>query len=287
MELLLASPAPTEANLTAPQRTSIFRSGDLQKGSGIYRRCAQEAVQLARSWLAISSDSATGAAQKAADLNKRVYDHWLLHKASNDHGDRTPHAIVSRCKNMPHALQLQRFRCPSAQENPIGLERRWCHRYRAGAIHVAKLHGIDRLTILACWRIVQDGPTWRVEVVESVYGKRSADDLQRPTGMKAAKASNKATRYSQVELHARFVKAAEAKTTHMAKRHQLSELKFMFQVFGQDPPSEEDLQFNRELRSSLLLRARQLQSATVTGVARSLVAEDLVQDDVDEIDNEV
>ncbi|KAF0749075.1 hypothetical protein AaE_007147 [Aphanomyces astaci] len=131
-------------------------------------------------------------------------------------------------------------------------------------------------------------PSMRLDISKHLRGlwKRSADDLQRPTGTKAAKATNKATRYSQDELHARFVKAAEAKAMHMAKRHQLSELKFMFQVFGQDPQSEEALQFNRELRSSLLLLARQLQSATVTGVARSLVAEDLVRDDVDEIDNE-
>ncbi|RQM18964.1 hypothetical protein B5M09_008440 [Aphanomyces astaci] len=243
----------------------------------------EEDVQLAKSWLAISGDPAIGAAQKSSDLNKRVYAHWLAHKSTVRHGDRSPQAIISRWKKVcPMLSSFNATVVQALKSIPSGWNEDGVISNELYAIADAKLHGVERTTILACWRIVRDAPKWRVEV-ETVQGKRKAVELQRPGGTKHAKAVKQAP-VALDALHTRFVKASEEKASNMAKRHQLAELKFMFQVFAQDPQSEDAVLFNTQLRANLLLRARQLQTSSVANVARSLEAEESAEDDVDAID---
>ncbi|RHY84048.1 hypothetical protein DYB37_006095 [Aphanomyces astaci] len=135
---------------------------------------ATEDVQLTRSWVAISS---TGAALKASDLNQRVYEHWLEHKTSNIHGDRTPPAITSRWKKLCPVLTCFNGAVINALKSiPSGSNEEGVIDNEMQAIPDAKLNGFERTTVLTCWRLVRDAPKWRVE--QDVRGgkKRNAMD---------------------------------------------------------------------------------------------------------------
>ncbi|ETV69169.1 hypothetical protein H257_15124 [Aphanomyces astaci] len=169
-------------------------------------------------------------------------------------GDRSPQAIISRWKKVcPMLSSFNATVVQALNSIPSGWNEHGVISNELYAIADAKSHGVERTTTLACWRIVRDAPKWRVEV-ETVQGKCKAVELLRPGGTKHAKAVKQAP-IALDALHARFVKASEEKASNMAKRHQLAELKFMFQVFAQDPESEDAILFNTQLIANLLLRA--------------------------------
>lgn len=218
-----------------------------------------EVVALMQSYLRVSSNAATGTDQKSEAFYTSVYKDWIASRP-NDHNDRSIKAIKARWKVLSPLLSYYNAKVRQALVAlPSGWNEDDMVKKVLDGLSKAQLRSITPSALHKCWLIARDSPKWRLRFDQESANKRPIAEPQRPLGSKKAKLmASGAPPSMPIDLHRRFVKAAEERAEGVARKNDLKELNMMQSFFKANPDGEEAVKFRALMKETYVLRAQQM-----------------------------